>query len=114
MGQHVVILNDAELAVALLERKGAIYSDRPEAIFAGELVGWKDSLPFSQYNERLKTMRTMLAKTIGTKAQLEMLAPMEEVETQRFLRRVIDEPHRLQAHIRKYVFFAHAPEFTGC
>lgn len=114
MGQHAVILNDAELAIALLERKGAIYSERPEMFMANELVGWKDSLPLSRYNERHKAMRTMFAKAIGTKAQLETFAPMEEAETQRFLRRVIDEPHQLNAHVRKYVFSTQRRRFMDC
>lgn len=104
MGQHAVVINDSELALALLERKGSIYSDRPSLFMANELVGWKDSLPLSPYNERHKTMRTMFAKAIGTKAQLETFAPMEEAETQRFLRRVIDEPRLLSEHIRKCIY----------
>ena len=101
MGQHAVVINDSELALALLERKGSIYSDRPSLFMANELVGWKDSLPLSPYNDRHKAMRTMFAKAIGTKAQLKTFAPMEEAETQRFLRRVIDEPRLLSEHIRK-------------
>lgn len=103
MGQHAIILNDPELAFALLERKGSIYSDRPSMFMANELVGWKDSLPLSPLNDRHKTMRTMFAKAIGTRAQLEKYVPMEEAETQKFIRRVIDEPERLTAHVQKYV-----------
>lgn len=103
MGQHAVILNKSELALALLERKGAVYSDRPSLFMGGELVGWKDSLPLSPYDDRARAMRAMLARAIGTKALLETYAPMQEAETHQFLRRLLDEPHRLSAHVRKYV-----------
>lgn len=103
MGQHVIILNDPELAFAMLERKGAIYSERPDMYMANKLVGWKDSLPLSPYNDRHKTMRTMFAKAIGTKSQLDAYLPMEEAEAQKFVRRIIDSPQNLIGHVQKCV-----------
>lgn len=38
--QNVIIINSRKVAVDLLEKRSAIYSDRPRLIMAGELVGW--------------------------------------------------------------------------
>ena len=40
-GQTTVIINSPSLAIKLLERKGAIYSDRPRVPVAGEIMGWE-------------------------------------------------------------------------
>lgn len=36
-GQGLVFLNTSEAAVDLLEKRGAIYSDKPALVMAGEL-----------------------------------------------------------------------------
>lgn len=36
-GQGLVFLNTSEVAVDLLEKRGAIYSDKPALVMAGEL-----------------------------------------------------------------------------
>jgi hypothetical protein len=44
MGQTIVILNDANVALALLGKRSAIYSSRPNLVFASEMLV-HDSLP---------------------------------------------------------------------
>ena len=36
-GQGLVFLNTSEVAVDLMEKRGAIYSDKPSLVMAGEL-----------------------------------------------------------------------------
>jgi len=100
-GNHMVILNSLDSALALLDRKGQIYSDRPQFHFGGELVGWNLSLPLSCQGDRHKELRRMLLREIGTRNSLEQFIPMEEAETARFIRRVIDEPDRVAQNVRK-------------
>ena len=38
-GQHLIIVNEAHIAVELLEKRSAIYSDRPTLVFGGEMYG---------------------------------------------------------------------------
>lgn len=48
-GQGLVFINSPEIALELLERRGAIYSDKPPLVMAGELC-----VPsFSAYSRRL-------------------------------------------------------------
>lgn len=39
MGQTLVIINDAQLAFELLEKRSVKHSSRPRQIFAGEMYG---------------------------------------------------------------------------
>jgi len=43
-GQQMVILNSAQTAIEMLDKKSLIYSDRPIIPMGGELVGWKKLL----------------------------------------------------------------------
>ena len=36
-GQHIVILNDLQLAVDLMDKKSSVFSDRPELVMCGQL-----------------------------------------------------------------------------
>lgn len=36
-GQHIVILNDLQLAVDLFDRKSSVFSNRPDLVFCGQM-----------------------------------------------------------------------------
>jgi hypothetical protein len=97
----MVIINSAKTAVELLERKSSIYSDRPVMQMAGELIGWKNSLPLLPYGERFRKYRKHLHQLIGNVPSASLFYPVEELETHRFLKRVAETPDDLAAHIRK-------------
>jgi hypothetical protein len=95
-----VILNDAELALELLDRKGAIYSDRPSMYMSCELVRWKNVMTLMPYSKSMREQRDLITRTIGSKAALATYESMMTAEVQRFIGRVLDEPNRLSAHVR--------------
>ncbi|KGO66956.1 Cytochrome P450, E-class, group I [Penicillium expansum] len=75
LGKHIIILNDAKLAVQLLEKRSVIHSGRPENMFT-DMSGWQFVLG---------ALRN----------------PDHTAEVGRFLLRVLDEPDKLHQHIRK-------------
>ncbi|KAG1804497.1 cytochrome P450 [Suillus subaureus] len=95
---HVEVL--VKSAVDMLDKKGAVYSDRPVLPMAGELVGWKPSLALLPYGDRCRQQRKNIHQIMGNRATLEVHHPIEEIETRRFLKRVFSNPEQLQAHVR--------------
>jgi hypothetical protein len=89
----------------MLDSKSALYSDRPVLPMAGELVGWKDSLPFLPYGDRFRRQRKNLHRVIGSRTAVDVYNVIEEVETHRFLKRVLAKPDQLQEHVQQYVLF---------
>jgi hypothetical protein len=87
----------------MLDKKGAVYSDRPVLVMAGELVGWKPTLGLLPYGDLCRQQRKNIHQIIGNRAALEVYHPIEEIETHRFLKRVFSKPEQLQAHVRQYV-----------
>lgn len=71
----------------------------------GELVGWKNTLALLQYGDRFRRYRRFFHSLVGSHATIKRFLPVEELETRRFLRRVLTKPEKLQTHIRKYVAF---------
>ncbi|PYH45575.1 cytochrome P450 [Aspergillus saccharolyticus JOP 1030-1] len=100
LGQRLIILNDAKLALELLEKRSAVHSDRPKMPFA-ELAGWGDGLVILPYASKFKAYRKHLHREIGSKASIARFHALQEVETRRFLFRLINTPEELVGHIRK-------------
>ncbi|KAF9468823.1 cytochrome P450 [Collybia nuda] len=101
MGQPLIILNSAKAAAEMLDKKSSIYSDRPTLQMGGELIGWKNTLALLPYGDRFRRFRRLFHRCIGRHASMNQYLPSEELETRRFLRRVLIKPGDLAAHIRK-------------
>ncbi|KAJ3552901.1 hypothetical protein NM688_g3906 [Phlebia brevispora] len=100
-GQRVVILNSAQAAIDLLEKRGAKYAGRPYLVGAGEMIGWDQTVVLCQYNDMFRGMRRLLRQFMGGKTQMAKFHSLEQQETRRFLRRVLSDPDNLPEHIRK-------------
>lgn len=85
----------------MLDKKSRIYSDRPVAHMAGELVGWKDALIFLPYGRRLRSYRRMFHQIIGTYGAMSRFHHVEEIQTHRFLKRLLLNPEGLAGNIRR-------------
>lgn len=100
-GQRIVIVNSVEVTIEMLDKKGCIYSDRPTVPMGGELVGWKNTLVFIPYGPRFREARRMTHQLFGTQVAMKQFYPLEEQETRKFLKQVLAEPEKIQAHIRR-------------
>ncbi|KIY45954.1 cytochrome P450 [Fistulina hepatica ATCC 64428] len=100
-GRVFIILNSAELANELLDKRSSRYSDRPVMQMGGELCGWKDALVCVPYGERFRRYRRFFHQVIGTRSSMMQFKPAHDIETKRFLRRVLAAPDALSDHIRK-------------
>ncbi|KIJ70462.1 hypothetical protein HYDPIDRAFT_79110 [Hydnomerulius pinastri MD-312] len=100
LGQHIVVLNSVKTAMDLLDKKSSSYSDRPVLPMGGELVGWKNTLVLLPYGDRFREYRKNFARVIGSRAAMDSYHPIEEIETHRFLQRILAKPAELQGHVR--------------
>ncbi|KAJ7228990.1 cytochrome P450 [Mycena pura] len=101
LGQTLVIVGGTKVAVDLLDKRSAVFSDRPVCTMGGELVGWKNTLVLLPYGDRLRRFRRLFHSIIGSRTSMKQFHPVEELETRRFLRRVLAKPADLPNHIRK-------------
>lgn len=102
----MIIINAQEVANDLLEKRGAIYSDRPVMPMAGTLMGWDQSVVLCPYNDRFRNMRRVLHRYLGSRGQLDKMQPYHgvlEVAVQQLLVRLLREPAAFIKHLRKCV-----------
>lgn len=85
----------------LLDKKGAIYSDRPRLPVAGEIMGWERAIGLHRYNSRLKHLRKLLVRAIGTRHSLAELSGSVEHEASGFLYRVMNAPETLAKQVHR-------------
>ncbi|KAF3189853.1 hypothetical protein TWF788_009839 [Orbilia oligospora] len=100
LGQTIILLHSKEMASELLDKRSAKFSSRPHLHFASEMVGWKDSFSFSQYNESFKKQRRMAVRRIGSQNLAKNYFPSMEFQANRFLLRLMNDPDNLKHHIQ--------------
>ncbi|KAI0854591.1 cytochrome P450 [Xylaria cubensis] len=103
LGKSIVIINDAQLAFELLEKRSAKYSSRPKQLFASEMVGWEKTIGLSPYNGRFRAMRKNLSRVIGSNKAATQFHDIQHTEMAHFLLHVLSSPDNLQEHIRNAV-----------
>ena len=107
LGQPMIIINSYKHAYELLERRSAIYSDRPHMIMAGDVVGWDQVLVLLRYGPQFREYRRLMARALGSRRSVESFAPVVEYQTGRLLLRLLRTPvtvvSDLPAQVRKYV-----------
>ncbi|KAK0450589.1 cytochrome P450 [Desarmillaria tabescens] len=101
LGRRLVILNSAQTAINILDKKSSIYSDRPVVGMGGELVGWKNSIILMSYGARFRNHRRSAHQLFGNNATMKQFLPMLELETHRSLKGIFTRPEGLHEHIRK-------------
>lgn len=104
-GQTMIILNTPQMAIELLDKKGAIYSDRPTLPVAGRIMGWDQTLGLYHYGPVWREGRRMYSRTLGSRKNIDNLADQLEEENHRFLGRLSTEPGQLLQHVRRYEQF---------
>lgn len=114
--QRLVVINSISV-LDELNKQGSSFSSRPPLKFAGQLAGvrenssrrancysppfqYSNSIVLSPYGPRLRNLRRMAAKMVGSPFIVEKFRPMQEYEAHRFLLRVLKNPNDLEANIR--------------
>ncbi|KAH9936926.1 cytochrome P450 [Amylocystis lapponica] len=100
VGRKMIILNSAEVAMELFDSRGAMYSDKPRAVMAGELLGKTKTILFLPYNERFKRHRNLLQRTIGPRRSREYWQ-MQYAESYRLMDDLMKTPEHFIGHIRR-------------
>lgn len=89
--RHVIVLDTMQAAVDLLEKRGAIYSDRPRMPLLVELMGGGWVLSLMRYGDVWRLHRRVLHQHLNETALARMYANIERTNA-RFLRALVDTP----------------------
>ncbi|KAI0089003.1 cytochrome P450 [Irpex rosettiformis] len=104
MSQPTVILGSVKAATELLDYRGLIYSDRPPAVMAGELVGWNRGLGYSPgpHSPRFREFRRLFHRFMGSRqVQDSSLLTTQEENAAELLLRLLNTPQDFMTHVRQ-------------
>ncbi|EPS94370.1 hypothetical protein FOMPIDRAFT_1038865 [Fomitopsis schrenkii] len=101
-GRSVVVLNSRTAVLDLLERRSAIYSDRPRSFLAGDMIGYAQFTVMCPYGARLKESRKLIASLISPRT-LPDVNSLQESQILLLLPRLMRSPEKLHEHIRWFV-----------
>ncbi|KAF8746796.1 cytochrome P450 [Rhizoctonia solani] len=90
-GQSIIVLNSADHANELLNKRSSIYSDRPyiHMIASPKLTGWGKGAAVSRYNEHWKAQRRYMHDALGKKS-VKMFWPLIERDVRFTARKFLD------------------------
>jgi len=101
-GRPIIILNSPTVINELFEKRGQIYSDRPTLPMAGEMVGYKDSIPLHTYDEKHREARKLLYAALAPH-KMEHIHPVHQQKIADFLHLLLLSPSKFRTHIRHLV-----------
>ncbi|KAF2501128.1 cytochrome P450, partial [Lophium mytilinum] len=101
LGTTIVLINDKQYATDILDKESAKTSSRPESVFAYEFAGWKKSLALTRDRRLFRQYRKAMAKVLGSKIAVAKFHPLQELESQRFLLRLLKDPKHYPEHLRR-------------
>jgi cytochrome P450 len=99
-GQSLIILHDRDAANTILEKTSTKTSGRPQFIFGNEMCGYNRILSFQPYGKTFKQQRKLIHQQLGTKATASRFREVQDVESRRFLLRILESPEKLSTHIK--------------
>ncbi|KAK7047633.1 hypothetical protein VNI00_006401 [Paramarasmius palmivorus] len=113
-GTSIVVINNAQIAIDLLEKRSRIYSSRPPAPMTCDLMGWDWNLGFQPYDatvliyilavhigERWRQHRRLFLKAFNREAA-KKFRPIELDATHHLLARLLEDPAAFLSHLKHH------------
>ncbi|OQE44817.1 hypothetical protein PENCOP_c002G06270 [Penicillium coprophilum] len=101
MGQTLVLLNKSEVAYDLMERRSAIHSSRPQAVFSADLVNWKRIVSVNGDANVVRTHRKYITSLLGSKNAILNMHHQLDLGARHFLSQTLRQPDFLIENIRR-------------
>ncbi|TRM63938.1 cytochrome P450 [Schizophyllum amplum] len=101
LGQPIIVLNSLQATVDLLEKRGAIYSDRPQFAFF-DMLGWYECLLLTGYNHRSFPVHRRLMQNYFAKSNASRFDTVQTREARNLVKGITEHPERWQDYLNKY------------
>ncbi|KAH9853167.1 cytochrome P450 [Lenzites betulinus] len=98
-----IVLGSIEAARELLDKRSAIYSDRPRLVLLTEVLGVGSALPTMPYGERFRRHRKWLADAVGSKETQKEHHDVQRREMRRLLSNLMVKPDKFVDHLHLYL-----------
>ncbi|POS71309.1 hypothetical protein DHEL01_v210299 [Diaporthe helianthi] len=96
-----ILINKAEVAKELLEKRSTIWSNRPELYMAMDVMGSQLRFNLMPYGPQWRMVRRISHSALGVE-QAKSLVPYQDIESKCLLRGFLDAPEDFVDHIHRY------------
>lgn len=100
LGQTMIILHDKQAAYDIMSNMSLKASSRPKSVFAYELCGFQNFTTGRPYDATFRLHRKFMHQQAGTKLIAARFNGIQDVESRRLLKRILDDPKNLIKHFR--------------
>jgi fumagillin biosynthesis cytochrome P450 monooxygenase len=99
LGQTIVIIHGKQEAHDVLEKHSLKTAERPGSPFS-RLCGYERFILFRDYDEVFRTHRKLVHQQLGTTVNAARMNDIQEIESHRFLWRILNSPDRFPDHLK--------------
>ncbi|KAI8247569.1 Cytochrome P450 monooxygenase patH [Colletotrichum sp. SAR 10_77] len=97
-GQNLVVLQTAELVRELIEKRGAIYSDRPTPYIPSQIIN-PGTVIFQPNDHTIKKTRTAM-QYMFRPAELKRVFAVQTAQSAILMRKILDDPTEFRTHMK--------------
>lgn len=102
-GTRTVVFLNTDVAVKeLLDRRGAIYSSRPDSYMINLLTG-RNNFGLMPNNNTWKQCRAIFQNALGPQSLDTIVRPYQDLESKQMLHDLCVDPSRFKHHLRRYI-----------
>ncbi|THU99940.1 cytochrome P450 [Dendrothele bispora CBS 962.96] len=101
LGDHTIVLNTVKATDELLEKRSAIYSDRPPMYMVNDLCGWDWDPAHLRYSDHWRLHRKLLHQYFQPRA-INSYYPFQRKEVSVLLKKLLQSPENLHSHVRHH------------
>ncbi|KAI0687448.1 cytochrome P450 [Cytidiella melzeri] len=101
-GTPAIVLNSVQVARELLEKRGAIYSERPPLTLLNNMMGWDCVVSHFCTGERFRKHRKWIQAGVQDKEVLRSYRHIQHREACTLLLGFVDTPEDFESHIKRY------------
>ncbi|KAI0635125.1 cytochrome P450 [Trametes polyzona] len=102
VGQGMLFLNSVGSTTDLLEKRGALYADRPPSTMILELCGCENIIAFARFGDATFRRQHRLLHCAMTPTSVQSYYHVMTTEVLRFLERMTQSPEHYMGHIRRF------------
>ena len=102
-GYNIIVVNDLQIAQDIMEKRSAIYSDRPRVPFGGDMVGWGKTTALLDYGSEVKAHRRNSHQIMGTPKAASKFHYLQDIEAKKLVKRILERRESLDQLLRVFV-----------
>ncbi|KAJ3553127.1 hypothetical protein NM688_g3783 [Phlebia brevispora] len=99
MGTPAIIVNSAQAAYDLFEKRSSLYSDRVSGVMLNEMLGWQFNIVFMRYGDRWRDTRRAFHQYYNSN-QVPNYHPTVVRNTRKMLASLLETPDDFMTHLR--------------